>query len=86
MGLHVMIVACYHSLPLPACMLHFDLVSMIFGTSIHTSFNILVKMFYTCFTDFFCVCSNMYQPIDFRVEFYLPCIPTCISRIASNYP
>ena len=29
-------------------MLHFDLVSILFGTSIPTSFNILVKMFYTC--------------------------------------
>ena len=40
-----MIVACYHPLPLSACMLHFDLVSIPFGTSIPTSFNILVKMF-----------------------------------------
>ena len=39
---HVMIVACYH--PLHA-MLNFDLVSILFGTSIPTSFNILVKMF-----------------------------------------
>ena len=37
-----MIVACYHPLPLSACMLNFDLVSILFGT---TSFNILVKMF-----------------------------------------
>ena len=42
---HVMIVACYHPLPLSACMLHFDLVSILFGTSIPTFFNILVKMF-----------------------------------------
>ena len=42
---HVMIVACYHSLPLSACMLHYNLVSIPFGTSIPTSFNILVKMF-----------------------------------------
>ena len=40
-----MVVACYHLLPLPACMLHFDLVSIPFGTSIPTSFNILVKTF-----------------------------------------
>ena len=40
-----MIVACYRPLPLSACMLHFDLVSILFGTSIPTSFNILVKMF-----------------------------------------
>ena len=46
-----------------------------------TSFNILVKMFYTCLTGF-SVCSNTYKPIDFRAEFYLPCIP--ISRISSN--
>ena len=32
-------------LSLSACMLHFDLVSILFGTSIPTSFNILVKMF-----------------------------------------
>ena len=38
------IVACYHPLPLSACMLHFDLVFILFGTSIPTSFNILVKM------------------------------------------
>ena len=44
---YVMIGACYHPLPLSACMLHFDLVSILFGTSIPTSFNILVKMFYT---------------------------------------
>ena len=44
MGLHI-IVACYHSLPLFACMLHFDLVSILFGTSIPTTFKILVKMF-----------------------------------------
>ena len=42
---HVMIVACYHPLPLSACMLNFDLVSILSGTSIPTSFNILVKMF-----------------------------------------
>ena len=30
---------------LPACMLHFDLVSMLLGTSIPISFNILVIMF-----------------------------------------
>ena len=40
-----MIVACYHPLPSSACMLHFDLVSILFGTSIPTSFKILVKMF-----------------------------------------
>ena len=37
-----MIVACYHPLLLLACMLHFDLVSMLFGTSIPTYFNIFV--------------------------------------------
>ena len=40
-----MIVACYRPLPLSACMVYFDLVSILFGTSIPTSFNILVKMF-----------------------------------------
>ena len=34
-----------HPLPLSACMLNFDLVSILFGTSIPTSFNILVKIF-----------------------------------------
>ena len=43
--MHVIIVACYHFLPLPACMVHFDLVSMLFGTSIPTSFNILFLHF-----------------------------------------
>ena len=40
-----MIVACYHPLPLSACMLNFDLVSILFGLSIPTSFNILLKKF-----------------------------------------
>ena len=40
---HVMIVACNHPLLLPACMLHFDLVSMLFGTSIPTCFNIFAS-------------------------------------------
>ena len=49
-----MIVACYHPLPLSACMLNFDLVSILPGTSIPTSFNILVKMFlhFTIFTSY----------------------------------
>ena len=76
---YVIIVACYHPLPLSACMLHFDLVSILFGTSIPTSFNILVKMFLHLFHCFFTVCSNTYKPTDFCP---LPCIP--ISRIASN--
>ena len=46
-----MIVACYHPLPLSACTLHFDFVSILFGTSIPTSFNILVKMFYTLLSE-----------------------------------
>ena len=39
--------ACYDCCMLssPACMLNFDLVSVLFGISIPTSFNILVKMF-----------------------------------------
>ena len=36
---------CMLSSPAFACMLHFDLVSILFGTSIPTFFNILVKMF-----------------------------------------
>ena len=57
-----MIVACYHPLPLSACMLNFDLVSILFGTSIPTSFNILVKMFLHLFHWFLlCVatCINL---------------------------
>ena len=59
---HVMIVACYHPLPLSACMLNFDLVSILSGTSIPTSFNILVKMFLHLFHWFLlCVatCINL---------------------------
>ena len=57
-----MIVACYHPLPLSACMLNFDLVSILSGTSIPTSFNILVKMFLHLFHWFLlCVatCINL---------------------------
>ena len=69
--MHVMIVACYHPPPLPACMLHFDLVSMPFGTSIkHFSENV-----FTLVSLVFTVCSNTYKLTDFRAEFYLPCIP-----------
>ena len=61
--MHVMIVACYHPLPLSACMLNFDLVSILFGmTSIPTFFNILVKMFLHLFHWFLlCVatCINL---------------------------
>ena len=58
--MHVMIVACYHPLPLSACMLHFDLVSILFGTSIPTSFNILVKMFLHLFHWFLlCVVTHI---------------------------
>ena len=60
--MHVMIVACYHPLPLSACMLKFDLVSILFGTSVPTSFNILVKMFLHLFHWFLlCVatCINL---------------------------
>ena len=48
-----MIVACYHPLPLSACMLHFDLDSILFGTSIlqHFSENVftLCHLVYTYF-------------------------------------
>ena len=55
-----MIVACYHPLPLSACMLNFDLVSILFGTSIPTSFNILVKMFLHLFHWFLlCVATHI---------------------------
>ena len=57
-----MIVACYHPLPLPACMLYFDLVSIPFGTSLPTSFNILVKMFLHLFHWFLmCVVTCLQQ-------------------------
>ena len=39
-------------------MLHFDLVSILFGTSIPTSFNILVKMF----LHLFIICHNVVLP------------------------
>ena len=69
--------ACYDccmlsSLPLSACMLNFDLVSILFGTSIPTSFNILVKMFLHLFHWFLlCVatCIN-------RLAFVLPPLHT----------
>ena len=48
-----MIVACYHPLPLSASMLHFDLDSILFGTSIlqHFSENVftLCHLVYTYF-------------------------------------
>ena len=74
---HVMIVACYHPLPLFACMLHFDLVFWHFNPYIlqHFSENV-----FTLVSLVFTVCSNTYKPTDFRAEFYLPCIP--ISRIS----
>ena len=76
-----MIVACYHPLPLSACMLHFDLVSILFGTSIPTSFNILVKMFLHLF-HWFLLCVATHINLLTFVQFYLSCIP--ISRISSN--
>ena len=57
--MHVMIVAYYHPLPLSACMLHFELVSILFGTLIPTSFNMLVKMFLHLFHWFLlCVATS----------------------------
>ena len=53
-------------------MLNFDLVSILFSTSIPTSFNILVKMFFTLVSLVFTVCSNTYKPTGFRAEFLLP--------------
>ena len=52
--MHVMIVACYHP---SACMLHFDLVSLLFGTSIPTS-NILMKIIFTLVSLDITVCRN----------------------------
>ena len=75
-----MIVACYHPLPLCACMLHFDLVSILFGTSIPTSFNILVKMFLHLFHWFLLCVATHINLLTF--QFYLPHIP--ITKIATN--
>ena len=60
-----MIAGCYHPLHFSACMLHFELVSILFGTSIPTPFNIfaLVSLVFT-------VCSNTYKPTHFHTEFY----------------
>ena len=64
---HVMIGACYHPLPFSACMLNFDLVSILFGASIPTSLNILVKMFINMYLVFLwtlsdiCLISYMYN-------------------------
>ena len=58
--MHVMIVACYHPLLLPACMLHFDLVSMLFGTSIPTCFNIFVFTLVTFLDGRICCLANYY--------------------------
>ena len=54
--MHVMIVECYHPLLLSACMLNFDLVSILFGTSIPTSF---MKMFLYLFHWFVATCINL---------------------------
>ena len=63
-----MIVACYHPLPLCACMLNFDLVSILFGTSIprfyilqHFSENV-----FTLVSLVFTMCSNVYKRTGFR--------------------
>ena len=55
-----MVVACSHPLPLSACMLHFDLVSILFATSLqHFSENV-----FTLVSLVFTVCSNTYKPTD----------------------
>ena len=64
-----------------ACMLNFDFVSIPFGTSIPTSFNILVKMFLHLFHWFLLCVATCINLLAF-VLFYLPCIPM---RIASNW-
>ena len=46
---HVIIVVCLHP---PRCCIYTALVSLLFGTVIPTSFNTLMEMFFTCFTDF----------------------------------
>ena len=58
-----MIVACYRPLPLNACMVYFDLVSILFGTSIPTSFNILVKMFLHLCMQFLLIRSLDTEPL-----------------------
>ena len=53
---HVMIVACYHPLPLSACMLNFDLVSILFGTS--SSVYILQYFSENVFTLYIYICLH----------------------------
>ena len=57
-------------------MLHFDLVSILFGTSIPTSFNILVKMF----LHLFIICHNVVLPdlVFLRLSLYLPLHSMCV--------
>ena len=70
-----MIVACYHPLPLSACMLNFDLVSILFSTSIPPSLKHFSENVFTLVSLVLTVCSNTYKHTGFRAEFYLPCIP-----------
>ena len=50
--MHGIIVACHNLL---SYSIYTTLISMVFGTAITMSFNILMKMFYTCFTGFHCI-------------------------------
>ena len=59
-----------------ACMLNFDLVSILSGTSIPTSFNILVKMFLHLYH----IYSGMYHTKSEGAFFYFPCEETTTSQ------
>ena len=56
--MHVMIVACYHPLPLSACMLNFDLVSILFGTSSPYILQHFSENVFTLVSLVFTVCSQ----------------------------
>ena len=73
-GLHVSIVACPHPL---SCCIYTALVSLLFGTVIPTSFNILMEMFYfplhmvlACKYNALCVCVS---PTHFATRGHVKC-------------
>ena len=57
---HIIIVECPHPL---SCCIYAALVSLLYGTVIPTSFNILMEI-YTCFADFFrCILASKYNTL-----------------------
>ena len=73
-----------------ACMLHFDLVSILFGTSIPTSFNILVKMFlhlFHCNWLLLCVATRVRISLLTFVQSStsLAYIPITASNVSDSY-